>query len=121
MVSKVEITEVSVWVWTEDNKSAKEVMTAKPAMLHHVSLKKTAAVLHAKKFDDETMEDEHNLPTVDIKKSSHVAHMSVSQLKLQEQVSRQFFLVVPIIRFVYCCSLLPPLLSSGLFDLNHLI
>ena len=59
--------------------------TAKP-VLHHVSLKKTPIVIPANKFDDETMEDEHNLPTVDIKKSSHVAHMSVSQLKLQEQV-----------------------------------
>ena len=64
----------------------KEVTTAKPAVLHHISLKKTPLVIPANKFDDETMEDEHNLPTVDIKKSSHVAHMSVSQLKLQEQV-----------------------------------
>ncbi|KAK2190800.1 hypothetical protein NP493_68g04015 [Ridgeia piscesae] len=68
-----------------NNKSVKEVTTAKPAVLHHISLKKTPLVIPANKFDDETMEDEHNLPTVDIKKSSHVAHMSVSQLKLQEQ------------------------------------
>ena len=67
----------------------------KPVVLHHVSLEKSLPVISANKFDDETMEDEHNLPTVDIKKSSHVSHMSVSKLHIQEQVERGEHLWVP--------------------------